>query len=143
MELLKKIIDQLPFIIIALAFLLWAAALFVEKKAKSDPAVNAWDEWAPKLTWASRLYSQAIDWLADTKNLNLGPNQTKLGELNRLVKEFEGKVATGKYLEAIADVVGYWTAAKGKLPTMLSDVAIPPASIPPVGSQKVGDSKSL
>lgn len=130
-ELLKAFVDQLPLILVGLGFVVWALARFVEAKAKANPEKDGWDEAAPKLTWAAKLISQAIDWLADTNNLKLGPNQTKLSELNRLVTEFEKKVSEGKYVEAVSEVMGYWTAAKNKVPLL-----------PMTGSEKPGDSKS-
>lgn len=141
MEIVQSLVDKLPLILMSLGFVLWALSRVIEAKAKSDPTMDKWDMWSEKLTWASRLYSQAIDWLSDTNNLQLGPGQTKLSELNRLVKIFEEKVAAGRYLEAINDVVGFWTSAKSKLPSILADVKIPPASIPPTGAAKEADSK--
>ena len=141
---IQPLIDNLHYIIMSMGFLLWALSSFVSARAKSDPTVNKWDEWAGKLTWASGLYSQAIDWLANSNNLDLGPGQSKLMKLNELVKSFEGKIAAGRYLEAINDVVGFWTAAKSKLAGVgvaIPPVNIPPVSIPPVGSQTVVDIK--
>ena len=132
----QPLIDNAPYILIGLGFLLWALARLGEAKAKANPAIDKWDEWQPRLSWAAHLYSQALDWLCDTGNLQL-TGQAKLAELNRLVRAFEGMVANGEYLEAVNGVIGYWTAAKGKLSKLL-----PPASVPPVGSPKAGDSGS-
>lgn len=136
-DMILALADKAPFILMALGFALWAAARFVESKASANPESDNWDKWAPKIKWASNLYSQAIDWLADTNNLKLGQGQTKLGELNRLVKLFEDKVQQGKYIEAITEVTGFWMAAKNKL------LVIPPSVVPLTGSAKEGDSKSL
>jgi len=109
---LQPLIDNLHWIIAAFGLLLWAAAWFAGKKA-ADPRIDKWDEWAPKLQWASGMYSQAIDWLCDAGHLKF-KGQDKLKELNRLTHEFEEAIVTGKYREAIDAVIGYYTAAKMK-----------------------------
>lgn len=110
---LQPLIDNLPMILAALGLLLWAAARFTEAKAKANPAIDRWDELAPKLQWASRLYSQAIDWLCDSGKLKF-KGQAKLDELNRLTKAFEEAWLTGNYRDAINAVIGFYTDAKAK-----------------------------
>ena len=110
---LQPLIDNLPMILAALGLLLWAAARLVEAKAKANPAMDAWDKWAPRLQWASQLYSQALDWLVDSGTIKLNGKE-KLAELNRLLKEFQTQVDSGDYKGAIAAVVGYYVDAKGK-----------------------------
>lgn len=109
----QPIIDNLPMLIAALGFLLWAAARLVESKAKSDPAVDKWDLWAPRIKWASDHYSEAIDWLVSSGVLKL-KGAEKLAELNRLVAAFEAAIVSGDYLKAINSVVGFWVDAKNK-----------------------------
>ena len=110
---LQPLIDNLHWIIAAFGLLLWAAAWFVGRKAAADPKHDKWDEWAPKLQWASGMYSQAIDWLCDAGHLKF-KGQDKLKELNRLTHQFEEAILTGNYREAIDAVIGYYTAAKMK-----------------------------
>ena len=110
---LQPIIDNLPMIIAAFGLLLWAAARLTEAKAKANPQVDKWDDLAPKLQWASHMYSQAIDWLCDSGKLKF-KGQEKLAELNRLTKAFEDAWFNGNYRDAINAVIGFYTDAKAK-----------------------------
>ena len=120
---LQPLIDNLPMILAALGLLLWAAARLVEAKAKANPTVDAWDKWAPRLQWASQLYSQALDWLVDSGSIKLNGKE-KLAELNRLLKEFQTQIDNGDYKGAIAAVVGYYVDAKGKAGTISANPLI-------------------
>jgi thiaminase len=110
---LQPLIDNLPMILAAFGLLLWAAARFTEARAKANPAHDRWDDWAPKITWASQMYSQAIDWLCSAGVLKLTGEQ-KLKKLNELVKAFQKAIETGEYQSAINSVVGFYVDAKGK-----------------------------
>ncbi len=125
----QPVIDNLPMILAAIALLLWAAARFVEAKAKADPARDKWDEYAPKVQWAARLYSQAIDWLATAGILDARKGE-KLEMLNRLVREFEKQWDTGNRMEAINTVVGYYVAARGKAAPFVQPVPQPRNTTP-------------
>ena len=109
----QPLIDNFPMILAALGLLLWAASRFVDSRAKANPAIDKWDELAPKLQWASRMYSQAIDWLSNSGNLKF-KGQEKLNELNRLTGEFEKAIVAGDYREAINAVWGYYIDAQTK-----------------------------
>ena len=110
---LQPLIDNIHLIIAAFGLLLWAASQLVSKKAAADPKQDKWDELAPKLQWASHLYSQAIDWLCDSGHLKF-KGQDKLNELNRLTKAFEDAWLTGNYRDAINAVIGFYVDAKAK-----------------------------
>jgi len=110
----QPIVDNLPFVLIAFGFVLWAAARFVESKAKSNPAHDKYDDIAPWITWASDRYSEAIDWLVDAKAINF-KGKDKLELLNRLVQDFQKNIAAGNYVDAISAVVGYWRDARNKI----------------------------
>jgi len=100
-------------ILAGLGFLLWAAARFVEAKAKANPKHDRWDDAAPKLVWASKLYSEAIDWLADAGYIKWS-GQEKLKKLNEFVAKFEKQVAAGNYLQAVSELIGFCQDAKNK-----------------------------
>lgn len=110
---LQPLIDNLPMTLAAFGLLLWAAARFTEAKAKTNPALDKWDELLPKMQWASIMYSQAIDWLCDAGKLKFR-GQEKLAELNRLTKTFEDAYTSGNYRAAINAVVGFYVDAKAK-----------------------------
>ena len=110
----QPLIDNLPMILVALGFLLWATARFFEARAKANPEIDKWDEWAPKIQWASSMYGQALDWLCDANVLKL-KGKEKLKELRRLVDEFEKAIESGNYKDAISAVWGYYIDAKAKL----------------------------
>lgn len=110
----QPIVDNLPFVLIAFGFVLWAGARFVESKAKSNPAHDKWDDAAPWLTWASDRYSEAIDWLVDAKAIQF-KGKEKLELLNKLVAGFQKNILAGNYVDAISAVVGYWRDARNKI----------------------------
>lgn len=110
----QPIIDNLPLVFMALGFLLWGAARFVESKAKSNPAHDKWDDAAPWLTWASDRYSEAIDWLCEAKAISF-KGKEKLVLLNKLTNDFQKNILAGNYVDAIASVTGYWRDARNKL----------------------------
>ena len=122
---LQPLIDNLPTILAGLGLLLWAASRFVESKAKANPAIDKWDIWAPRIKWASGLYSQAIDWLCSAGVLNLTGEQ-KLKKLNELVEQFESAIETGDYKAAINQVIGFWLDAQGKAAKVSANPSIGP-----------------
>ena len=114
---IAQIIENAPLILVALGFALWAASRFVESKAKANPNHDRWNDLAPALTWASSMYSQAIDWLCDAKVINF-TGKDKLKLLNSLVNTFRKNVEAGNYTDAITEVVGYWRDARNKIASL-------------------------
>lgn len=116
-----QIIESAPIILVALGFVLWAASRFVEAKAKANPVHDKWNDLSPALTWASSMYSQAIDWLCEAKVINYHGKE-KLKLLNSLVNTFKRNVEAGNYTDAITEVVGYWRDAKNKIASLPIEV---------------------
>lgn len=111
---LQPMIDNLPMILAALGFVLWAWAQLTAAKAKANPAKDAWDDRADRAAWASRMYSQAIDWLVEAGAQKWSGAQ-KLSELNARVKGFEEQWLAGNYIEALTNLSGFYQDAKAKV----------------------------
>ncbi|MBU1108617.1 MAG: hypothetical protein KKB51_18215 [Candidatus Riflebacteria bacterium] len=109
----QPLIDNLPYILAAIGVIIWAASKFVTSRAVANPAVDAWDTWAPRIQWASDHYSEAIDWLVEAKVLKLVGSE-KMAYLNELTADFKKAIEAGDYLEAINSVIGFYKDAKGK-----------------------------
>lgn len=110
----QPLIDNLPMILVSIAFLLWAAARFVEAKAKSNPSQDGWDTWAPRLSMASKMYSQAIEWMVQA-GAEKWTGAEKLAQLNTRLKGFEEQIEQGNYREALANLTGFYQAAAAKI----------------------------
>lgn len=111
---LQPLIDNLPLELASLALLFWAMARFAEAKAKANPATDVWDTWAPRMTWVSKMYSQAIEWLVQSGAAKW-TGAEKLAQLNAQVKGFEEQWDQGNYREALANLTGFYQAAKSKV----------------------------
>lgn len=111
---MQSIIDNLHYILPGIALVLWSLARLVDAMARRNPAHDRWDDVAPKLQWASDMYSRALDWLIQA-GYGKWSGAEKLKILNDKLKIFERLCNEGKYLEAIADVTGFHRAAEDKL----------------------------
>lgn len=111
---IQPIIDNIPAILVSIGFCLWAWARLTEAKAKANPAIDEWDSRADRAAWASRQYAQAIDWLVAV-GAERWSGAEKLAQLTARVKGFEEQWTAGNYLEALANVTGFYQAAKSKV----------------------------
>lgn len=109
----QPLIDNLPYILLGVGLVLWALARLAEAKAKANPDHDRWDDAAPKLIWASKMYSQALDWLVESGHIKWSGKE-KLAQLRVKVAEFEKQVTAGNYLEAVSEVIGFVQDAQGK-----------------------------
>ena len=110
----QPLIDNAPWTLASVGLVIWSLARLIEAKAKANPAQDAWDDWAPRASWASQRYSQAIEWLVQSGHEKWSGAE-KLEQLNARVKGFEEQWAAGNYLEAITNLSGFYQAAKSKV----------------------------
>jgi len=100
-------------ILAGVGFLLWAAARFVEAKAKANPKHDKWDDLSPKLVWANKMLTQAIQLYVESKAFSWSGKE-RLAEVQKRVLNFEKQWESGNYAIAISEIVGIWEHAKGK-----------------------------
>lgn len=110
----QPVIDNLPWILASLGLILWGAARMIEAWAKRNPAIDEWDRRADLLHRVSSQYAEALDWLvvAGAKKYS---GAEKLAELNARVKGFETQWEQGNYIEALANLSGFYQDAKAKV----------------------------
>ena len=110
----QPVIDNLPMTLAALGALLWGASRFVEAMARRNPATDEWDRRAEILHRVSAQYAEALDWLV-VAGAKKWSGAEKLAELNARVKGFEAQWVQGNYVEALANLSGFYQDAKAKV----------------------------
>lgn len=111
---LETIVFYILAVLVAVGFVLWAAAKLVTAYAQKDPVVNEWDARAEKLRWASASYAQAVEWLV-AAGAKQWTGAQKLAEVEARVKEFEALIDKGEYVKAIVGLSGFYRSALSKV----------------------------
>jgi len=118
---LEKIALYAPYLVIGAQFILWGLALWLDKRAKADPAETWEDKAVGPVKWASEnLWYVSEIW----GRINGKQGDEKAAKLKALVAEFESRFGANRS-DAIQWVVGQAFAAQAKLP-----VAVNPQSPP-------------
>lgn len=130
----QPLIDNLPFILVALGFALWAAAQLVNRRAKNDPAETWEDGWAETLMTLSELGAKGIDLLAQVLKARgdnrLATGQQKAQELQVKVAKWEALWKAGKRREAVVDAFGWYVDLQGKVERLPAPFASGAVRIP-------------
>ena len=110
----QPLIDNVHYIIAAVALLSWVWFQIVKYKSAKNPGIDWWDNQYERSKWALACVTEAIDWL-DRSGHGKWKGADKLTEAVTRVKSFEALWEQGKHVEALAELAGFRQAALDKL----------------------------